>query len=118
MMKKFLSLSLTCAFLANGSLSGKKEDLVEGTKPVKLAGEFKFTEGPAMGPDGNLYFTDIPNNRIHKWDPKAKKVSVFMDNSGGANGLFFSKEGIETPIWPCVKPFPLSLGNEVHAFKG
>lgn len=79
--------------MANGSLSGKNEDLVEGTKPVKLAGGFKFTEGPAMGPDGNLYFTDIPNNRVHKWDPKAKKVSVFMDNSGGANGLFFSKEG-------------------------
>jgi len=94
MIKKSLSLAITCAFLANGSLSGKNEDLVaEGAKPAKLAGGFKFTEGPAMGPDGNLYFTDIPNNRIHKWDPKAKKVSVFMEKSGGANGLFFSKEG-------------------------
>ena len=77
-----------------GSLLAKNEDLVaDGAKPVKLAGGFKFTEGPAMGQDGNVYFTDIPNNRVHKWDPKAKKVSIFMENSGGANGLFFSKEG-------------------------
>ncbi|MFP6854223.1 MAG: SMP-30/gluconolactonase/LRE family protein, partial [Opitutales bacterium] len=67
--------------------------VVDGAKPVKLAGGFKFTEGPAVAPNGNIFFTDIPNNRIHRWNPKEKKVSIFMENSGGANGLFFSKEG-------------------------
>ena len=67
--------------------------VADGAKPIKLAGGFKFTEGPALAPNGNVFFTDIPNNRIHKWDPKEKKVSVFMENSGGANGLFFSREG-------------------------
>lgn len=88
-------VALTCiVWMANGSLLAKSEDLVaEGAKPVKLAGEFKFTEGPAVAPNGDVYFSDIPNNRIHKWDVKTKKVSVFMENSGGANGLFFSKEG-------------------------
>jgi len=95
MRKKSSSIVMACALMVtSGSLPAKNEDLVaDGAKPVKLAGGFKFTEGPAMGPDGNVYFTDIPNNRVHKWDPKAKKVSVFMENSGGANGLFFSKEG-------------------------
>ena len=26
----------------------------------------KFTEGPAVDRQGNVFFTDIPNNRIHK----------------------------------------------------
>ena len=81
-------------FGANGSLVAKNENLVtEGAKPVKLAGGFKFTEGPAVDAKGNIFFTDIPNNRVHKWDVTAKKVSTFIENSGGANGLFFSKEG-------------------------
>ncbi|MBU63408.1 MAG: hypothetical protein CMI26_13005 [Opitutae bacterium] len=79
---------------AGGSLLANNEDLVaEGAKPINLAGEFKFTEGPAVAPNGDIYFTDIPNNRIHKWDLRAKKISVFKEKSGGANGLFFSKEG-------------------------
>ena len=95
MIKPSSSFAMAYILLAGtGSLLAKNEDLVaDGAKPVKLAGGFKFTEGPAMGQDGNVYFTDIPNNRVHKWDPKAKKVSIFMENSGGANGLFFSKEG-------------------------
>ena len=58
----------------------------------KLAGGFKFTEGPAADKDGNIYFTDIPNNRIHKWSVE-KKLSTFMENTGGANGLFFDRDG-------------------------
>src|SRR5262249_3984524 len=26
----------------------------------------KFTEGPAVDKNGNVFFTDIPNNRVHK----------------------------------------------------
>jgi gluconolactonase len=48
----------------------------------KLADGFKFTEGPAADREGNLYFTDIPNNRILKWS-----------RAGGANGLLFDKDG-------------------------
>ena len=41
--------------------------IAPGANPVKLAGGFKFTEGPAVAANGDVYFTDIPNNRIHKW---------------------------------------------------
>ena len=61
-------------------------------KVEKLAGGFKFTEGPAPDAQGNIFFTDIPNNRIHKWSLEGK-LSTFLENSGGANGLFFVKDG-------------------------
>jgi gluconolactonase len=57
----------------------------------KLASGFKFTEGPAADKEGNIYFTDIPNSRIHKWSVKGK-LSLFKENSGRANGLFFDKK--------------------------
>ena len=65
----------------------------EGAEVRKIAGGFKFTEGPAEGPDGRIYFSDIPNERIHVYDPKTDKVSVFRENSGRANGLMFAPSG-------------------------
>lgn len=61
-------------------------------KVEKLADGFKFTEGPAADANGDIFFTDIPNNRIHKWS-LAGELSTFRENSGGANGLFFDKAG-------------------------
>lgn len=58
----------------------------------KLAGGFKFTEGPAADKKGNVYFSDIPNNRIHKWSVDGK-LTIFKEKSGGANGLYFDKKG-------------------------
>lgn len=52
----------------------------------------KFTEGPAVDKQGNVYFSDIPNNRIHKIDAQGK-VSVFKEDTGGANGLMFGPGG-------------------------
>jgi len=40
--------------------------VVELAKVEKLAGGFRFTEGPAADAEGNIYFSDIPNTRIHK----------------------------------------------------
>ena len=66
--------------------------VVAEAKVEKLAGGFKFTEGPAVDAQGNIFFTDIPNNRIHKWSFDGK-LSTFLEDSGGANGLFFDKDG-------------------------
>ncbi|MCF6311930.1 MAG: DUF1080 domain-containing protein [Verrucomicrobiales bacterium] len=62
----------------------------EGAKVEKLADGFKFTEGPAQGPDGKIYFTDIPNERIMVFDPTTKKTTVYRKNSGKANGLWWT----------------------------
>ena len=73
---------------------GSAADLVApGAKPVKLAGGFKFTEGPAVAANGDVYFSDIPNNRIHKWSVADGKLSTFAEETKGANGLFFAEDG-------------------------
>jgi len=66
--------------------------IAPGAKVEKLAGGFAFTEGPAADAKGNIFFSDIPNNRIHKWSLDGK-LSTFLENSGGANGLYFDNEG-------------------------
>lgn len=54
-----------------------------------VAEGFRFTEGPTADGQGNVYFTDIPNNRIHKIGLDGQ-VSLFAENTGGANGLKFA----------------------------
>jgi gluconolactonase len=51
-----------------------------------------FTEGPAANKAGEVFFTDIPNNRIHKIGLDGK-VSVFAENTQKANGLMFGPDG-------------------------
>jgi gluconolactonase len=53
---------------------------------------FKFTEGPIGDSKGNVYFSDIPNAKIHKIDASGK-LSVFRDNSNSANGLMINAKG-------------------------
>lgn len=69
-----------------------------GAVLVKLAGGFKFTEGPAPDADGNVYFTDQPNDRIHVWST-AGKLTTFMEPCGRSNGLAFDKSGT---LWACA----------------
>jgi gluconolactonase len=76
----------------------KKQGIIAtGAKVKKLAGGFKFTEGPAVDAEGNVFFTDQPNNRIHKWSvdgsPLRGKLSIFHEEPGRANGLYFDKKG-------------------------
>jgi gluconolactonase len=74
------------------SAPGNVSVTVANTKVTKLTGGFRFTEGPAADAEGNVYFTDIPNNLIHKWSVDGK-LTTFRENSRGANGLFFDKAG-------------------------
>jgi gluconolactonase len=92
-MKCLLSLAATAAVAVAFATPAVAESLIaEGAKVEKLDGGFAFTEGPAVDAKGNVFFSDIPNNRIHVWTLDGKR-SVFRENSGGANGLFFDREG-------------------------
>jgi gluconolactonase len=69
------------------------EDIVpKDAKLEKVWSEGEFTEGPAYGPGGIVYFSDI-GNRIMKFNPRTGKTSVFRDPSGRANGLEFDAQG-------------------------
>lgn len=56
-----------------------------------------LTEGPAVAPDGSIYFTDIPvgedAGQILRFDPVTRQTAAFSIDSGKANGLIFDREG-------------------------
>jgi gluconolactonase len=56
-----------------------------------------LTEGPAGGPDGCIYFSDIPvgadKGLIMKFDPRTMKTTVFCADSQKSNGLKFDARG-------------------------
>jgi gluconolactonase len=60
---------------------------------VTVAASVAFTEGPAAGPDGWIYFTDTANNRILRHDPANRKYEVYRADSNRANGLLFDAQG-------------------------
>jgi gluconolactonase len=66
--------------------------VAEGAQLEKLWSDGEFTEGPAVGPDGCVYFSDI-GNRILKFDPSTGKVAEHRNPSGRANGLAFDAAG-------------------------
>lgn len=74
------------------SLGAQTSVVAEGAKLEKLAGDFKFTEGPAVDAAGNVFFTDQPNDRVMEWNT-AGALSTFMQPSGRANGLYFDSKG-------------------------
>ena len=65
-------------------------------KIEKLAGTFKFTEGPVwFAGKHELLFSDIPADRIVRWVPRKEgsAVETFRTPSGQSNGLTFDKQG-------------------------
>ena len=92
MNTKWHSLTILLILIVVMVCSDTEASVVDdGAKVEKLAGGFTFTEGPAADAQGNIYFSDIPNNRIHKWSLEGK-LSTFREKSGGANGLYFDKD--------------------------
>ena len=83
----FLSLLSAHAFAA---------DPIAGLGPVgeikKLHGDLKFTEGPAADRQGNLFFSDIPADRVYKVDT-AGNLSVFREPANNTNGNMFNAAG-------------------------
>jgi gluconolactonase len=59
---------------------------------LKLEGKVAFTEGPAWHPSGNVFFSDIANNRIMRRD-RTGAIHVYRTPSGRTNGLLFDLQG-------------------------
>jgi gluconolactonase len=54
----------------------------------------RWTEGPAYFPAGRyLVFSDIPNDRILRWDETTNTVGVFRQPAGYANGHTVDRQG-------------------------
>lgn len=53
---------------------------------------FQFTEGPASDLQGNVYFSDVQRNRIHKIDTQGN-LTTLLENQPSVNGLMFDTRG-------------------------
>jgi gluconolactonase len=86
---------LTAALLVLTSIHAAAQIPTAPGATLKLAADgFKFTEGPAADAKGDVYFTDQPNDRIHKWTAANGKVETFLQPCGRANGLYFGPDGM------------------------
>jgi gluconolactonase len=77
---------------AVGSLLAAQGVVAPGAAVREVAKGFRFTEGPASDGRGGVYFSDIPNARIHHLGPDGT-VRVVREDSGGANGLWVTPDG-------------------------
>jgi len=103
----FLCLfAIAATFQSNAQIVDKKNLVAKKATLKKVSGDFKFTEGPAIHRTGDVYFTDQPNNQIIKWSFETGETSVFMEDAGRANGMFFDRFGnliaaadMENQLW-------------------
>ena len=79
-------------FIINPSFGQSKGLIAESATLQLISKQFAFTEGPAVDRQGNIFFTDQPNNTIWKYDTEGK-LSVFLDKTSRSNGMYFDKKG-------------------------
>ncbi|WDR05207.1 SMP-30/gluconolactonase/LRE family protein [Devosia rhodophyticola] len=70
-----------------------KTCLDDGAELVKLWSGGKWVEGPAWFDAGYLIWSDVPNNRLYKWDEASVTVSVFRSSSAMSNGNSPTRDG-------------------------
>ena len=81
--------------------TGDPNILPTGAKLELIFDDGFFTEGPAVAPDGMVYFSDITRTNAsgmqagHIWmyNPNTGKSTVFRSPSGMSNGLKFDARG-------------------------
>ena len=67
------------------------ELVARDARVTQVATGFSFTEGPVFSRRGYLLFSDIPSQRILKWE--RGQTSVVREQSNRANGLTFDHQG-------------------------
>jgi gluconolactonase len=122
-----------CVFISIFSLRGNllAQDLKQLIAPQAVvncvSAQFSFTEGPAINRQGDIFFTDQPNNRIWKYSTDGK-LSIFLENAGRSNGMYFDQDGNliacadeKNQLWsidPAGKVKVLLDNFEGHSFNG
>ncbi len=107
--RMFLVVLLSIAVLFNCPVIVYSQEFATGdpsivspnTKVELLFDGASFTEGPAVAPDGRVYFSDVTMTALtgmqagHIWryDPKSGQTVVFRSPSGMSNGIIFDLEG-------------------------
>lgn len=94
MKKTTISIFVLLLFVLNGFAQQTKSKIIaKDATLTKLSGEYAFTEGPAADTEGNVFFTDQPNDKIYKWSATDNSISLYMNKTGRSNGLYFDRAG-------------------------
>jgi gluconolactonase len=86
-------LSFACLLGCPALFAADGSPLAPGATVQKVSGTFAFTEGPAVDREGDIYFTDQPNDRIMKWNATNGSITTFLQPAGRANGMYFDHSG-------------------------
>ena len=72
---------------------GQESGIIAPQATIEQVGTgFAFTEGPAVSPDGRVFFTDQPNDRIHVWNER-EGINLWLEGTGRSNGMDFNQDG-------------------------
>ncbi len=82
---------------AAAAAAGLTSVVAPGATLRQLYAQAAFTEGPASDAQGNVFFTDQPNDRILRCSTSGE-VTVWRQGAGRANGMCFADDGA---IWTC-----------------
>src|SRR6478736_263105 len=96
----------------------QKQDSVvaKGAVLRKVSDQFSFTEGASVDKQGNVFFTDQPNDKIWKYDIQGKVTVLLKDFEGhrfnGPNdlwedlkgGIYFTDPYYQRPYWDRTTP--------------
>jgi len=95
-MSKSIMVALFFAITTSGIAQNinQNQDLVaKGAIVTKSGGGYTFTEGPSVAPDGRVFFTDQPNDKIFIWNEKDNSITPFLQSCERSNGTYFNQKG-------------------------
>lgn len=104
-MKRLFALALAlcagAAFAQDLTPTDDKSIISEDARLEVLFDGAFFSEGPAVAPDGSVYFSDITFSgrsgmqagHIWRYDPETGETAVYRSPSGMSNGLKFDAQG-------------------------
>ena len=98
--RRFIMFAISiCCLTLTGRVTRTNTQTIEpsviapGAEIKQLVTGLTHLEGPAVDPDGNIYFTQQFAFKIFKWWDAEQNVTLFHDDSGGTNGLFVEANG-------------------------
>jgi gluconolactonase len=87
------TIALLFAAAVCSAVAAEKSLIADGAKVEVLGDGYEFTEGPASARNGDIYFTDQPNDRIVKWSAADGKFTDWLKPAGRSNGTYFDRRG-------------------------
>lgn len=86
--------ALVCMSCAEDDDTVVEAGLIATDAQIQNLGDgYSFTEGPAVDKNGNVFFTDQPNDIIYKWNASTNEITTFLEGTGRSNGMAFDKDG-------------------------